>query len=94
MYARMTKFRTTPENVATMEDRIPGIKDHVAKIAGGIANYAVWNEDGTGYAVAIYEDEAAADAATPQIQQIWGGLADLLAEPPEITSYARVEQMR
>jgi hypothetical protein len=77
-----------------MVGRIPAIREKLKEIEGGVANYAMWNDDGTGVAIAIYESEAAATAAGPHIQTIWGGLADLLIAPPEIVSYAHAENTR
>ncbi len=94
MYGRVTRFQGDPSRMAEMESRIPDIKAQISKIEGGIANYAMWNNDGSGVAVAIYPDEATANAAQTHIQKIWGGLADLLTAAPEITSYSRAEQMR
>ena len=54
----------------------------------------MWNDDGTGVAIAVYDSEASANAAVPQIQEIWGVLADLLVAPPEIVSYAHAENTR
>ncbi len=94
MFARMTKFQSDPARLEEMVARIPDIRAGVSQISGGVANWAMWNDDGAGYAVAIYEDEAAANAATPQIQAIWGGLADLLTAPPEVTSFSSAEKIR
>lgn len=73
---------------------IPGIRDKVSAIEGGIANWAIWNDDGGGMAVAIYESEDAANAAMAQIQAIWGGMAELLMAPPEVMSFTSAENMR
>ena len=94
MFGRITHFKGDASRLDEMVSRIPAIRDQISQIAGGIANYAMWNEDGSGVAVAIYEDEAAANAAGPQIQAVWGGLADLLVAPPEILSYSHAERMR
>ena len=59
MYARITKFQSDPAKLEEMVSRIPAIREQIAAI-DGVANWAMWNEDGTGMAMAIYEDEAAA----------------------------------
>ncbi len=94
MFVRMTHFQCDPANLSDMVSRIDGIKEQLQDIAGGVQNWAVWNDDGTGVAFAVYEDEAAADAAGGQIQAIWGGLADLLTAPPEVKSYSNAARMR
>ena len=93
MYARITKFQSDPAKLEEMVSRIPAIREQIAAIDGE-ANWAMWNEDGTGMAMAIYEDEAAANAAMEQIQQVWGGLADLLTAPPEVLSFSNATKMR
>ncbi|NNF79075.1 MAG: hypothetical protein HKN05_13690 [Rhizobiales bacterium] len=52
------------------------------------------NDDGTGVAIALYEDEAAANAAVPHIQAVCAGLADFLTAPPEIISYTKAQKNR
>ena len=94
MYGRITHFKGDPARLDEMTSRIPAIREKLQEIAGGVANYAMWNNDGVGAAVAVYESEDAANAAVPQIQAIWGGLADLLVAPPEIVSYANAENTR
>jgi hypothetical protein len=94
MFGRITHFRGDASRLDEMVSRLPAIRDQIAQIEGGLANYAMWNDDGSGVAVALYSDEATANAATPQIQAIWGGLSDLLLAPPEIKSYTHAEQMR
>ncbi|MEO9827177.1 MAG: hypothetical protein ABJF50_22475 [Paracoccaceae bacterium] len=94
MYGRITHFKGDAARLDEMVSRIPAIREKLRDIAGGVANYAMWNDDGTGVAIAIYESEDAANAAVPQIQTIWGGLSDLLIAPPEIVSYAHAENTR
>ena len=65
-----------------------------SRIPGGVFNYAVWNEDGAGATVAIYESKDAADAAGPQIAGIWGAFTDQLAGPPAFESCAYAESLR
>ena len=94
VFGRITHFKSNPARMDEMIARLPAIREQIGRIKGGVANYAMWNDDGTGAAVAIYADEAAANAAGPQIQAIWGGLADLLVAPPEILSFSQAENLR
>ena len=94
MYGRITHFKSDPTRLDEMVGRIPAIREQLRAIEGGVANYAMWNDDGTGVAIAVYDSEASANAAVPHIQSIWGGLADLLVAPPEIVSYAHAENTR
>ena len=94
MYGRVTHFKSDPNRIDEMTGHLPAIRDKLAAIEGGVANWAMWNPDGTGIAVAIYVDETAADAAVPQIQDVWAGIAEFLLAPPEIVSYGHAEKMR
>ena len=79
------------EAIAKLDD----IRAQVAGIDGIVCTYSMWNDDGGGLTVSIYESEAAADAATATaaVQQVWGSLADLITAPPEVTGYSRVEKI-
>ena len=94
MYARITRFQIKPESLSDVVDRLPQLREMTSKIPGGLFNYAVWNEDGAGATVAVYESKEAAEAAGPQITEIWGALANHLAAPPVFESYANVQSMR
>ncbi|MBT8413167.1 MAG: hypothetical protein KJO30_02455 [Boseongicola sp.] len=94
MYGRITHFKGDPARLDGMVGRILAIREQLKAIHGGAANYAMWNDDGTGVAIAVYDSEASANAAVPQIQEIWGVLADFLVAPPEIVSYAHAENTR
>jgi len=63
-------------------------------IPGGVSNYVIWNDDGTGAAVAIYESAEASEAANTQISAIWGQLASMLSEPPVLETYSNAENLR
>ncbi len=93
MYARVTTYRFDPARHDEMVAKIDGIKAQVAEISGVVHIYTAWRLDGNGVTTSIYENQAAADAATEQVRAIWGGLADLLAGPPNIESYDNVARM-
>jgi len=94
MYGRLTRFQIKPEYLNELVARLPQIRGLISQIPRGVANYAFWNEDGSGVAIAVYEDEVAAEAASEQIAAIWGGLAPMLAGPPVMESYSSAESMR
>jgi len=94
MHARITRFKIKPEALSSVVEGLPRIREATSKIAGGVANYAVWNDDGTGAAIAIYESEAFAEAARDQIEAIWTGMAEALLEPPVFETYAHAESLR
>jgi len=94
MHARITRFQIKSEHLSDVVARIPKIREMTSRIPGGVLNYAVWNDDGSGATFAIYEDKEAADAAGPQIAEIWGGLKDALSAPPVFESYTNAESVR
>ena len=94
MFARTTQFKLKSGMLEAVTSEFPNIRAQTSQIEGGICNYAMWNEDGAGMTVAIYESAAAAEAAGPKIAAIWGGLADYLAEPPVFSSFTTAANMR
>jgi len=94
MHARITRFQIRPESLSDVVARLPQMREMTSKIAGGLFNYAVWNGDGSGATIAIYESKDAAEAAGPQIAEIWGALADHLAAPPVFENYEYAQSMR
>ena len=94
MHARITRFKIRPEALNTVVEGLPEVRNAIGKIAGGVANYALWNDDGTGVAIAIYESESFADAARDQIEAIWAGMSQAMLEPPVFDSYTHAENLR
>jgi hypothetical protein len=93
MYARVTKFKGNPGKTGEMEAILDTNTSKVAGIAGIVGSFVVWNNDGDGQVVTVYESESAATAALPAVQEIWSGMADLLAGPPEVTSFENAYKM-
>lgn len=94
MYGRTTQFKIKPDDLETVVGKIPEIRKHVQTIPGMVYDYVMWNEDGAGTTVAIYESKAASDAAEEHISAIWGGLAPFLAAPPISTKFETVEDLK
>ncbi len=88
MFARITHYQIKPDHIDEMVNQLDQIKSAVQEIQGLVVSYTSWNDDGAGVTAAYYESEAAAEAAVDQIKAIWGGLAEHLAGPPEVKSYA------
>lgn len=93
MYARVTKYQIKPESIDETEAMLEANTAKVQGLSGLISSYVVWNDDGAGQVVTIYESEAAASAATPIVQEIWSGMGNLLAGPPEVTAFNNVHKM-
>jgi quinol monooxygenase YgiN len=94
MYARVTSFRGKPDTLDEMEAMLDANTAKIQNISGMISSYVVWNDDGTGLVATIYESEAAANSAVPAVQEIWGGMANFLAGPPEVAAFQKVHKMR
>ncbi len=94
MYARVTTYRVDPAKLGEMVASIDEIKAKMAEISGMLMAYSAWNDDGAGVVTAIYESEAAAEAAKPQIGAVWAGLEGLLTAVPETQTFSNVEKMR
>lgn len=93
MYARISSFQCDPSRLEELTAKLGEIKAQINDIAGVVEVYSAWRADGHGVTTAIYESEAAANGAMPQVQAIWGGMADLLTGPPQIEGYDSVERL-
>ncbi len=90
MYARVTKFQFDPARLDDLTAKLDNVKAQAQAISGVLSVYSAWRADGDGVTMAIYESQAAAEAAGPQVQEIWAGLADLLLGPPSAETYDSV----
>ncbi|MEE9587977.1 MAG: hypothetical protein V3V97_08145 [Hyphomicrobiaceae bacterium] len=93
MYARVTNTKCDPARLDEMVALIDEIKPRAKSLPGLVDAYSVWRANGECVVMAIYESQSAAEAAAPQIQAIWGELADLLVAPPSAETYDQVEHM-
>ena len=90
MYARITTYQCDPARLDDLTAKLDEIKVQVKAISGVVEVYSAWRADGNGVTAAIYESQTAAEAATPQVQAIWAGLADLLVGNPNSETYENV----
>ena len=93
MYARVTTYQADASRLDELEAKLDAIKGQVQAIAGIVNVYSVWRADGKGVVTAIYETQAAADAASEAVQAIWGGLMEFLQGTPSTETYDRVAHM-
>lgn len=93
MYARISSYQCDPSRLDEMTAKLDTIRSQINAIAGVVDVYNAWRADGRGVTTAIYENEAAANAATPQVQAIWSDMADLLTGAPEVETYDNVEHL-
>ncbi len=93
MYARITTYRCDPSRLDDLTDKLDEIKVQVKAISGVVDVYSAWRADGNGVTAAIYESQAAAEAAASQAQAIWANLADLLMGAPNTETYENVAHL-
>jgi hypothetical protein len=93
MYARVTTFQTDPARLDEVVSKIDEIKGQIKSIAGIVDSYSVWRSDGHGVTTAIYESQEAAEAASEQIQAIWGIMAEFLTATPSAEAYDNVAHL-
>ena len=93
MYARITKYQCDPSRLEEIIAKTDEIKAQVKAISGVVDIYSAWRADGSAITTAIYENQAAADASTAQVQAIWASLVDLLVGAPEVETFENVEHM-
>ncbi len=93
MYARLTTLKAKPDLMDEMASRIPIVKPLLKSITGLVSNVVVWRADGSCVIMAVYESQAAADAATQAIESILADMAEYLATPPQIEIYENAEDM-
>jgi hypothetical protein len=76
-----------------MELKLEEIKGQIKSIAGIVDVYSAWRSDGHGVGMAIYVSQEAAEAASEQVQVIWGDMADFLTGAPGAEAYDNVAHL-
>ena len=92
MFARMTSWKGN--DAAAVRPSVEGKREQIMAISGMVSCQVFWNADGSGVTFAVYESEAAANAAAAQIQAIWSDLASMFSAPPETVTYSEVINMK
>jgi len=91
MYARVSTYKMKVESFDEAQALIEEIRPQIAALPGLREFKNVGRgSDGTGVVVAIYDDQAAAEAAAPAAGEIWARFADYLTAPPESEGYDMV----
>ena len=93
MYARVTTFHCNPTQQAAMQSKLEEMKGQFNSLVGVLDIYTAWRSDGSGVAMAIYESQDAAEAASEQVQAIWGDLAQFLTAAPKLETYENVTHL-
>ena len=89
MFTRMTNWKTKETDVEAIQSNVERKRAEILAVPELLALNVVWKEDGSGVTIAVYESEAAANAASTQIQAIWGDLASMFSAQPETATYSK-----
>ena len=91
MYARVSRYKMKVETFDEAQAMIQEIGPQIAALPGlrDFKNVGR-GSDGSGVVFAIYDDQAAAEAATAAAGEIWAKFADHLVGPPETEGYDMV----
>ena len=84
MYARVSTIQIDPAKLAEMKAAMPSAGEKLKQIPGIKECITCWDDSGKGTVLAVYENQAAADAAAESIRSIWGGLMGYLMAPPTV----------
>ena len=93
MYARITHYQFDPAKIETVEARMGSLKEKIQTVQGLKICTSQWREDGNGVTVAVYEDQAACEAATETVMAIWAEFSDALTAVPSTEVYDTVEDL-
>ena len=91
MFVRMVSWKGN--DASAVRPSVEGKREQIMAIPGMVSCQVFWNADGSGITFAVYESEAAANAAAAQIQAIWSDLASMFSAPPETVTYSEVINM-
>ena len=84
MYARVSTIQIDPAKLAEMKAAMPSAGAKLKQIPGILECITCWDDSGKGTVFAVYESQAAADAAAESIRSVWGGLMSNLMAPPSV----------
>jgi len=94
MYARITTYKIDTSRESEILEMLDDIASQIKALPGIVVCFSSWRSgDGVGVLTAIYESQAAAEAATAPAQAIWGGLAGAMIAPPDAQDYENVRDL-
>lgn len=94
MYARVTQYRIDPSREAEVVAKLDALSARIKGVPGIVSAHSSWRSgDGQGVTMAIYESEAAAEAAADVVKSIWSELAPFMTAPPTPNVYENVQNL-
>ena len=87
MFARITTYKSTIDKLDEANEKVEGMKPEIMSIPGIKHWISCADEDGNCTLVAIYENKATLDAATPKARELFGRFADYYESDPQSHIY-------
>lgn len=93
MFSRITHYQFDTSRTDEVVAKMGELKQLIQAIPGIKVCLSSWKEDGNGVTVAVYEDQAAAEAAQESVTAVWSTMAEFLTSPPSAEEYESAEDM-
>ncbi len=93
MYARVTTLTAKPDRINQLAGQLGALKAQMKSVAGLKSNTLAWRADGRCVVMAVYESQAAAEAAAPQIRSVLASLADALVGAPQVEVFDNADDL-
>jgi hypothetical protein len=87
VYTRITTYRAKVGRLEEAQAKLGTMIPEIMSIPGIVHWISAGNPDGACVVVAIYENKAAADAAIPRAQELFGRFAEYYDSPPQPLGY-------
>jgi len=87
MYARITTYRITPDKLEETLTLAEKIKPEIMSIPGIKYWFNIGNSDGNCAVIAIYNNEAAAEAAQQTAKELFGRFAEYIESDLQAQGY-------
>lgn len=82
MFARVTHYKMKPGSKEAATAKMESLKDRILAMPGLHNFTSVMNEDGSGYVIALVQDEETSNANAETVKALWGEFAEFLEEVP------------
>ena len=87
MHARITTYRSKTDKLDEANEKVEAMKPEIMSIPGIKHWISCADEEGNCTLVAIYQDKATLDAATPKALELFGRFADYYESAPDSRVY-------
>lgn len=87
MFARVTQYKMKSGSMADATKLAESLRGDIMGLPGLRQFINVAKPDGSGYVISLSDSEAAANANTGRVAEIWGAFGKHLEKPPKIEGY-------